>query len=105
VIAVSFLISLKVMDWLAPRATVQPPALVELPPLPPAQRSSVVMAPVAVAAVGDPRGRRPRRAAQFQRQGRQSGFTDPAERRHRLDRPARADLGTAPRTCCRCRRR
>jgi hypothetical protein len=49
VIAVSFLISLKVMDWLAPRATVQPPALVELPPLPPAPRSSVVMAPVAVA--------------------------------------------------------
>jgi hypothetical protein len=48
-VAVSFLISLKVMDWLAPRGTILPPALVELPPLPPAQRSSVVMAPVAIA--------------------------------------------------------
>lgn len=49
VVAVSFFISLKAMDWLAPRATVQSPALVELPPLPPAPRSSVVMAQVAVA--------------------------------------------------------
>ena len=49
VVAVSFVASLKVMDWLAPRRTVAPPVLVELPPLPPAPRSSVVMAPVAIA--------------------------------------------------------
>jgi hypothetical protein len=49
VVAGSFLVSLKVMDWLAPRGTVRPPALVELPPLPPAPRSSVVMAPVSIA--------------------------------------------------------
>ena len=49
VIAVSFLISLKAMDWLAPRGTVKPPALVELPPLPPAPRISTVMAPITVA--------------------------------------------------------
>jgi hypothetical protein len=49
VVALSFVVSLKVMGWLAPRGTVTPPVLVELPPLPPAPRSSVVMAPVAVA--------------------------------------------------------
>ena len=49
VIAASFLISLKAMDWLAPSATVQSPTLVALPPLPPSPRSSVVMAPIAVA--------------------------------------------------------
>src|SRR5260221_3214575 len=49
VVAVSFFASLKVMDWLAPRGTVTPPVLVELPPLPPTPRSSVVMAPVAIA--------------------------------------------------------
>ena len=49
VLAVSFLISLKLMDWLAPRGTVKPPLLVEMPPLPPAPRSSTVMAPIAVA--------------------------------------------------------
>jgi uncharacterized protein DUF4403 len=49
VVAVSFLISLKIMDWLAPRGAVKPPALVELPALPPAPRSSIVMAPIAVA--------------------------------------------------------
>ena len=49
VIALSFVASLKVMDWLAPRGTVTPPVLVELPPLPPTPRSSVVMAPVAIA--------------------------------------------------------
>ena len=48
VVAVSFLISLKAMDWLAPRGTVRPPALVELPPLPAAARSSTVMAPTVV---------------------------------------------------------
>jgi hypothetical protein len=49
VVAASFLISLKVMDWVSPRDTVHAPALVELPPLPPAPRSSTVMAPVAIA--------------------------------------------------------
>jgi len=49
VVAVSFLVSLKAMDWLAPSATVKPPVLVELPPLPAAPRSSTVMAPIAVA--------------------------------------------------------
>src|SRR4051812_15156987 len=49
VVALSFVASLKVMDWLAPRGTVAPPVLAELPPLPPAPRSSVVMAPVAIA--------------------------------------------------------
>ena len=49
VVAVSFVISLKAMDWLAPRGKVAPPVLTELPPLPPAPRSSVVMAPVAIA--------------------------------------------------------
>ena len=48
VVAVSFLISLKAMDWLAPRGTVRPPVLVQLPPLTPAPRSSIVMAPVIV---------------------------------------------------------
>jgi hypothetical protein len=48
VIAASFLISLKAMDWLAPSATVQSPTLVALPPLPPSPRSSVVLAPIAV---------------------------------------------------------
>ena len=49
VVAASFLISLKVMDWVSPRDTVHPPELVELPPLPPASRSSTVMASVAIA--------------------------------------------------------
>ena len=48
VVAVSFLVSLKTMDWLAPRGG-GAPVLVELPPLPPAPRSSRVMAPVAIA--------------------------------------------------------
>src|SRR5512133_900871 len=49
VVAVSFFISLKAMDWLAPGGAVRAPVLTELPPLPPAPRSSVVMAPVAIA--------------------------------------------------------
>ena len=49
VIAVSFFVSLKAMDWLAPRGTDGAPVLVELPPLPAAPRSSVVLAPVAIA--------------------------------------------------------
>src|SRR5882757_7130773 len=49
VLIVSFVASLKVMDFVAPRATNRPPALAELPPLPPAPRASTVMAPIAVA--------------------------------------------------------
>ena len=49
VIAISFVISLKVMDFVAPRGSVRTPALVELPPLPPAPHSSTVMAPIAIA--------------------------------------------------------
>ena len=49
VIVVSFVVSLKVMDFVAPRDDVRAPALVELPPLPPAPRASTVMAPVAIA--------------------------------------------------------
>ena len=48
VLVVSFAVSLKVMDFVAPRATNRPPALAELPPLPPAPRASTVMAPIAV---------------------------------------------------------
>jgi hypothetical protein len=49
VVAVSFFASLKVMDWVAPRGAVRAPVLVELPPLPPAPRSSRIIAPVAIA--------------------------------------------------------
>src|SRR5215475_3209532 len=48
VVAVSFFVSLKAMDWLSPRARLTTPKLAQLPPLPPAPRSSVVIAPVAV---------------------------------------------------------
>lgn len=48
VVAVSFLISLKAMDWLSPRGAVPRPTLAELPPLPPAPRSSVILAQVAI---------------------------------------------------------
>ena len=49
VVAVSFFVSLKAMNWLAPRGAVPAPVLVELPPLPPAPRSSFIMAPVTIA--------------------------------------------------------
>src|ERR1700681_1864146 len=48
VVAVSFFVSLKAMDWLSPRSTVPAPALVELPPLPPAPRSSSIVAPIVI---------------------------------------------------------
>jgi Domain of unknown function (DUF4403) len=48
VVAVSFFVSLKAMDWLSPRAKLAAPQLAQLPPLPPAPRSSVVIAPVAI---------------------------------------------------------
>ena len=43
------MVSLKVMDFVAPRGAGRPPALAELPPLPAASRSSTVMAPIAIA--------------------------------------------------------
>src|SRR5437868_5900423 len=48
VVIVSFAASLKVMDFVAPRATNRPPTLAELPPLPPAPRASTVMVPIAI---------------------------------------------------------
>jgi hypothetical protein len=49
VVAVSFFASLKAMDWLSPRDQSPAPAVAELPPLPPASRSSIIVAPVAIA--------------------------------------------------------
>ncbi len=49
VLAASFFVSLKAMDWLAPRATNPAPPVAQLPPLPPASKSSIVIAPVAIA--------------------------------------------------------
>jgi hypothetical protein len=48
VVAVSFFVSLKAMDWLSPRGAVGAPVLVQLPPLPPAPRSSSITAPVVI---------------------------------------------------------
>src|SRR3954469_17740311 len=47
VLAVSFFISLKAMDWLSPRGG-NAPVLVELPPLPQVARTSTIIAPVAI---------------------------------------------------------
>ena len=49
VLAASFFISLKAMDLLSPRATNSAPPVAQLPPLPPASKSSIVIAPVAIA--------------------------------------------------------
>ena len=48
VVAVSFFVSLKAMDWLSPRGGTAP-VLVELPPLPQVPRTSTIIAPVAIA--------------------------------------------------------
>src|SRR6201985_958228 len=48
VVAVSFFVSLKAMDWLSPGAKLAAPQLAQLPPLPPAPRSSTVIAPVSI---------------------------------------------------------
>jgi hypothetical protein len=48
VVAVSFFVSLKAMDWLSPRGAVGAPVLVQLPPLSPAPRSSSIIAPVVI---------------------------------------------------------
>jgi hypothetical protein len=49
VLATSFFISLKAMDWLSPSATTSAPPVAQLPPLPPVSKSSIVVAPVAIA--------------------------------------------------------
>src|SRR6201988_1157330 len=49
VIAVSFFVTLKAMDLLSPSGAGNAPVLAELPPLPPAARSSRVLAPVSIA--------------------------------------------------------
>ena len=54
VLAVSFLISLKAMDWIAPRGGGPAPVLVELPPLSPVSKRSFVLAPVAIALTAIP---------------------------------------------------
>ena len=48
VVAVSFFVSLKAMDWFSPRGAGSRPALADLPPLPPAPRSSVILAQVTI---------------------------------------------------------
>jgi len=48
VIAVSFFVSLKAMDWLSPRGTPTSPVIAQLPPLAPVSQSSFVVAPVAI---------------------------------------------------------
>lgn len=48
VVAVSFFISLKAIDLLSPSGGGKAPVLAELPPLPPATRSSRVLAPVSI---------------------------------------------------------
>jgi len=48
VVAISFFVSLKAMDWLSRRGTVASPTLAELPPLPPAPRISSIIAPVTI---------------------------------------------------------
>src|ERR1700761_6174919 len=47
-IVVSFAVSLKVLEWMSPRAPVNQPALAGLPPLAPASRSSTILAPVVI---------------------------------------------------------
>jgi hypothetical protein len=55
VIALSFFASLKAFDWLSPRAPINPAPITALPPLPPASRSSTVLAPfsISIAAIRD----------------------------------------------------
>ena len=48
VVVVSFLVSLKAMDWLSPSGAVKAPVIAEPPPLPPVSRSSFVVAPVVI---------------------------------------------------------
>ncbi|HRO01959.1 MAG TPA: DUF4403 family protein, partial [Nitrobacter sp.] len=47
ILAVSFFVSLKAMDWLSPHR-IDKPALAALPPLPPVNRSSSIVVPVRI---------------------------------------------------------
>ena len=47
ILAVSFLVGLKAVDWLSPR-DIDKPALATLPPLPPVNRSSSIVAPIKI---------------------------------------------------------
>ena len=49
VVAVSFFVSLRAIEWIAPRPATLPPVLAALPPLVAAPRSSIVVVPVAIA--------------------------------------------------------
>jgi len=49
VVAVSFFVSLRAIEWIAPRPSTSPPVLAALPPLVAAPRSSIVVVPVAIA--------------------------------------------------------
>jgi hypothetical protein len=48
VVAVSFFVSLKAMDWFSPRGMGPRPAVADLPPLPPAPGNSVILAQVTI---------------------------------------------------------
>jgi hypothetical protein len=48
VVAVSFLVGLKALDWFSPRGPGPRPVVADLPPLPPAPRSSVILAQVTI---------------------------------------------------------
>jgi hypothetical protein len=48
-LAISFVVALKAMDYLAPRGAGPAPVLVQLPPLPAAPRTSSIIAPITVA--------------------------------------------------------
>jgi hypothetical protein len=48
VVAVSFFISLKAMDWFSPRGAVPRSVVADLPPLPPAPHGSVILAQIAI---------------------------------------------------------
>jgi hypothetical protein len=48
VVAVSFVVSLKAMDWFSPQISGGRPAVANLPPLPPAPRSSVILAQITI---------------------------------------------------------
>ena len=47
ILAVSFFVSLKAMDWLSPSA-INKPVLTALPPLPPVNRASSIIAPITI---------------------------------------------------------
>ena len=89
VVAVSFLVSLKAMDWLSPRGTVRAPVLVQLPPLPPAPRSSSIIAPVAIAlsAIRDAADRGAPRSFAGKADNPASQILQNADRLDRLARP------------------